>query len=68
MTMGRQVDLDDLIGVGEVAQMLGLSQNNSVSTYMNRYADFPRPALIFADGKCRAWVRSDVETWLKSRS
>lgn len=66
--MGRKVDLDDLIDVGEVARMLGLAQNNSVSTYMNRYSDFPRPAIVFADGKCRAWVRDDVSAWLDVRS
>ena len=62
--MGRNVDLDDLIDVGEVADLLGLAHKNSVTTYMRRYDDFPEPALEFADGKCRAWVRRDVELWL----
>jgi hypothetical protein len=60
--MGRSVDLDDLIDVGEVAALLGLAHKNSVTTYMRRYEDFPAPALEFAEGKCRAWVREDVET------
>lgn len=65
--MGRQVDVSELIGVGEVATLLGLAQKNSVSTYMRRYSDFPAPAIEFADGKCRAWVREDVERWHKQR-
>jgi len=65
--MGRLVDLDDLIDVGAVAEILGLAHKNSVTTYMRRYDDFPEPALEFADGKCRAWVRSDIEDWKSGR-
>lgn len=61
--MGRLVDLDDLIDVGAVADLLGLAHKNSVTTYMRRYDDFPKPALEFADGKCRAWLRQDVADW-----
>lgn len=66
--MGRLVDLDDLIDVGEVAEMLGLAHKNSVTTYMRRYDDFPLPAIEFADGKCRAWVKRDIEAWMGRRS
>jgi hypothetical protein len=66
--MGRSVDLDDLIDVGEVAALLGLAHKNSVTTYMRRYEDFPAPALEFAEGKCRAWVREDVVCWQERRS
>ena len=65
--MGRKIDLDDLIDVGEVAELLGLAHKNSVTTYMRRYDDFPKPAIEFADGKCRAWVRNDVESWKLAR-
>ena len=65
--MGRLVDLDDLVDVGGVAEMLGLSHKNSVTTYMRRYKDFPRPALEFAEGKCRAWVRGDIAQWQAMR-
>ena len=57
------MDLDDLIDVGEVAVLLGLAHKNSVTTYMRRYDDFPQPALQFAGGRCRAWVREDIEFW-----
>ena len=61
--MGRQVDIDDLIDVGEVAGLLGLSHKNSVSTYLKRYPDFPRPVIEFADGKCRLWLKNEISGW-----
>ena len=66
-SMGRKVDLDDLIDVGEVAQLLSLAHKNSVTTYLRRYDDFPKPVIEFADGKCRAWVREDVQEWSANR-
>ncbi len=65
--MGQLVDLDDLIDVGEVAALLGLAHKNSVTTYMRRYDDFPLPAIEFAAGKCRAWVRADILSWAAER-
>jgi len=65
--MGRLVDPDDLLDVGEVAELLGLAQKNSVTTYMRRYEDFPEPVIEFAKGKCRAWLREDIEQWHASR-
>ena len=65
--VGRKVDLDDLIDVGEVAELLGLAHKNSVTTYMRRYDDFPKPAIEFADGKCRAWLRPEVDAWHQTR-
>lgn len=65
--MGRQVDIDDLIDVGQVARLLGLSHKNSVTTYMRRYSDFPRPAIDFADGMCRLWLRQEIEAWASKR-
>ena len=61
--MGRLIDPDDLLDVGEVAELLGLAQKNSVTTYMRRYEDFPAPVIEFANGKCRAWLREDIEAW-----
>ncbi len=67
LAMGRLVDLDDLVDVGDVADLLGLAHKNSVTTYMRRYSTFPKPALEFAEGKCRAWVREDVLRWIEDR-
>lgn len=34
---------------------------------MRRYDDFPVPAIEFAESKCRAWVREDIERWHERR-
>jgi len=65
--MGRNVDLDDIIDVGQVAELLRLSHKNSVTTYMRRYDDFPEPVLEFAEGKCRAWLRQEIKAWCERR-
>lgn len=62
------MDVDDLIDVGEVALILGLSHNNSVTTYLQRYADFPRPVIQLVSGRCRVWVRQDVVAWAVGRA
>ena len=62
--MGRRVDIEDLIDVGQVANLLGLSHKNSVSTYAKRYPDFPHPVIQFAEQKCRLWLRSELESWM----
>jgi len=64
--MGRKIDLDDLVDVGQVAEILGLSHKNSVSTYLKRYKSFPRPVVEFADKKCRLWLRSEIRKWAQS--
>jgi len=63
--MGRRVDIDDLIDVGQVAKLLGLSHKNSVSTYSKRYSDFPHPVIEFADQKCRLWLRPEIVAWAR---
>ena len=65
--MGRKADLDDHIDFGEVTELLGLAHKNSVTTYIRRYGDPPKSALEFADGKCRALVWGDVDSWRRSR-
>ena len=53
---------DDLIGVSEVAKMLGVATNTAWRWSMR--GDFPPPAVRLAAG--RAWRRADVETWAKA--
>ena len=65
--MGRHVDVEDLIDAHEVAAILGLQQSNSVTTYLRRYADMPRPVVERAGGRTRLWVRHDVERWNDER-
>ena len=61
--MGQMVNIKELIGATEVAEILGLSHHNSVSTYMQRYDDFPAPVIEKSNGRIRLWLRSEIEKW-----
>lgn len=63
-----KVETDDLVDAWAIADMLGLSHPNSVSTYLHRYDDFPRPVIDLGPGRPRLWLRPDVERWRRSRS
>jgi glutathione-regulated potassium-efflux system ancillary protein KefG len=63
----RRVSVRDLIDAAGVAAQLGLRHRNSVSTYMNRYPDFPRPVVDTGTKRCRLWSRTEVDGWLRSR-
>lgn len=62
------VNTDDLVDSQDVAEILGLSHRNSVSTYLRRYADMPRPVVERGGGRTRLWLRQDVERWAGQRS
>ena len=61
------VDTDDLIDARGVADLLGLSHPNSVSTYQRRYPDMPRPVVDLGEGRCKLWLRPEVEDWAGRR-
>ena len=65
--MGRKVDVDELIDAQGVADMLGLAQRNTVSLYQKRYPDMPRPAIDLGQGRCKMWVRGEIEDWRSTR-
>ncbi|MGH9090019.1 MAG: hypothetical protein ACRDZR_01350 [Acidimicrobiales bacterium] len=65
--MSRRVSVQDLIDAAGVAAQLGLTHRNSVSTYMKRYPDFPRPVVDTGAKRCRLWSRTDVDEWLRTR-
>ncbi|MGB8021587.1 MAG: TetR/AcrR family transcriptional regulator [Candidatus Nanopelagicales bacterium] len=54
---------DDLIDASEVAEILGLSHRNSVSTYRHRYPDFPTGRRMPSGGRRLLWSRSEVVAW-----
>lgn len=63
LAVGRQIDVDDVIDARVVASMLGLSHPNTVSLYQRRYEDMPRPVIDMGQGRCKLWLRSEIETW-----
>ena len=62
-----RVNTEDLITASEVAVMLGLAHHNTVSTYLRRYEDFPRPVVDRSGGRVRLWLRQDIQAWQRSR-
>jgi len=62
-----RVNTDDLMTASEVAVILGLAHHNTVSTYLRRYPDFPRPVVDRSGGRVRLWLRQDIEAWQRSR-
>lgn len=65
--MGLKVDTADLVSAGEVADLLGLAHHNSVTTYLQRYSDFPRPVVEKSSGHIRLWLRQHVQEWNEGR-
>jgi glutathione-regulated potassium-efflux system ancillary protein KefG len=62
-----KVDTEDLLDTQEVADLLGLSHRNSVTTYLRRYEDFPRPIVERGGGRTRLWARREVVAWRDRR-
>jgi len=66
MVSAMKIDPADLIDAHEVAEILGLATNRAVSTYRQRYDDFPLPALEKGSGKCILWLRADIYQWARA--
>ncbi len=62
------VDTRDLIDAHGVAEILGLAQPNSVSTYQRRYPEMPRPVVDLGKGRCKMWLRPEIEKWSVERN
>ncbi len=65
--MSPVVDTRNLIDAQGVAQILNLSHVNSVSTYLRRYPDMPRPVLDLGAGRPRLWLRPAIRRWARER-
>jgi len=61
--MARRVLIDDLIDAHDVARILGLTHRNTVSQYVRRYPDMPRPVLDLGRGRPSLWLRPEIERW-----
>ncbi|GBE21021.1 MAG TPA: hypothetical protein ENG98_00800 [Actinobacteria bacterium] len=61
------VDTKDLIDARGVAELLGLSHPNSVSTYQHRYPDMPRPVVDLGEGRCKLWLAAEIRNWSRAR-
>ena len=61
------MDVADLIDAQGIADLLGLSQRNTVSRYQRRYTDMPRPVLDLGRGRPRLWSRAEITAWVAER-
>jgi predicted DNA-binding transcriptional regulator AlpA len=66
--MSRKVAVDDLLDAHSVAELLGLSHNNTVSVYQHRYEDMPRPVVDLGQGRVKLWLRPEIEKWAAEQS
>jgi predicted DNA-binding transcriptional regulator AlpA len=62
MTATRTVDLDNLLGLAEIASEFDVPYSTALSWTRSR--GFPAPVKVFKMG-C-AWLRSDITEWLKT--
>ena len=67
MTVGRYLDVEDLVDAQGVAELLGLAQRNTVSAYQRRYPAMPRPVVDLGQGRCKLWLKSEIERWRSER-
>jgi predicted DNA-binding transcriptional regulator AlpA len=65
--VSRHIDTDDVIDAQGMAELLGLAQRNTVSLYQRRYPSMPRPVIDLGQGRCKLWLRSEVEEWRSKR-
>jgi len=61
----RRFTAEDLVGVAEIAERLGVG-TSVVHDWRRRHADFPAPVVQLRMGLIWAWA--DVETWARSTS
>jgi hypothetical protein len=66
--MTPTVRTEDLIDARGIAELLGLSHPNSVSTYLRRYPDMPRPVFDLGRGRPRLWLRPHIDDWMVRRA
>jgi len=60
-----RINSEDLIDSELVAEILGLAHRNSVTTYLRRYPDMPRPVVELGKGRVRLWLRPQIEAWAR---
>jgi len=63
--MTPRVRTEDLIDAQSVADLLGLSHRNTVSSYQKRYPEMPRPVIDLGRGRPRLWLRPEMEAWAR---
>ena len=61
-SVGRKVDVDDLVGAAEIAGRLGVARQ-VIHQWRQRHPDFPAPVLEL--DRAHVWHWPDVEAWAR---
>jgi len=62
--MGRQVDVEQLVGAAEIAARLGVGKSTVVHDWRRRHPDFPKPVAHLKTALIWDWP--DVEAWARA--
>lgn len=63
-SVGRRVDVDQLVGAEDIAERLGLGHYRRVHELRTRKGDFPEPVLRVR--RTMVWYWPDIERWAKT--
>lgn len=63
-SVGRKVDVDDIVGAAEIAERLGLANSQLVHVWRRRHDDFPEPVRELK--RAHVWAWPDVERWARA--
>lgn len=55
----------DLMGVQEIAALLGVSRQRA--DQLSRQKGFPEPVAVLSNGRQRIWQAEDVQAWATAR-
>ena len=50
-----------------VTELLGLAQPNTALAYQRRHPAMPLPVVDLGHGRCRLWLRSEIQRWRSDR-
>lgn len=63
-SVGRTIEVENLIDAQGIADRLGLAQRQTISSFVSRYPDFPKPLGMW--GRTRLWDWTEVEAWARA--
>lgn len=61
--MGRKLDVDQLVGAAEIAELFGVKRTTVIHDWRRRHPDFPEPVAQLT--AALVWNWPDVEAWGK---
>ncbi len=68
MPAARKVDVEHLVGSGEIAERLGVRHNSRVHSWRRANESFPEPVAVLGASSRRptyVWSWADVEGWAR---